>query len=242
VSLFCGVIEGVKVADFVDPPSPVEGIEKAGVAFGEGTGFEVATTEIVIGVSVGILSGKEMEAEPAPIHRGYFLGFAEEPDEEEEDEIGIDRGLEFEITSVVFAGDLIDPALELEGGVEGMIDFFDEGDQGKDIGIAKSFSGVMAFQLIDQPAGVVDADMELAVGPAEESAGEFTEFAGGGPGGATELARALRVDEAVFEVDPDLGVGPFEKLLNLAEKSGVHERKVRSLGGAESRWTRESAS
>lgn len=240
--LFCGVIEGVKVADFVDPPSPVEGIEKAGVAFGEGTCFEVATTEIVIGVSVGILSGKEMEAEPAPIHRGYFLGFAEEPDEEEEDEIGIDRGLEFEIAGVVFAGDLIDAALELEGGVEGMIDFFDEGDQREDIGIAKSFSGVMAFQLIDQPAGVVDADMELAVGFAEESAGEFAEFAGGGSGGASELARALGVDEAVFEVDPDLGVGPFEKLLDFAEKRGAHERKDRSLGGAESRWTRESAS
>ena len=56
------------------------------------------------------------------------------------------------------------------------------------------------------------------------------------------MARALGVDEAVFEVDPDLGVGPFEELLNLAEKRGAHERKVRSLGGAESRWTRESAS
>ena len=85
MSPFFGVIEGVKVADFVDPPSSVEGVEKASVAFGEGARFEVATAEIVIGVSVGILSGKEMEAEPAPIHRRYFLGFAEEPDEEEED-------------------------------------------------------------------------------------------------------------------------------------------------------------
>ena len=183
MSPFFGVIEGVKVADFVDPPSSIEGVEKASVAFGESARFEVATTEIGIGVSVGILSGKEMEAEPAPIHRGYFLGFSEEPDEEEEDEIGIDRGLKFEIAGVVFAGDLIDAPLELESGVEGMIDFFDEGDHRKDIGIAKSFSGVMAFQLIDQPAGVVDADMELAVGPAEESAGEFTEFAGGGSSG-----------------------------------------------------------
>src|SRR6476646_12138583 len=136
VRLFGGIIERTKFADFIKPPHPVEGIEILSVAGGELASFEIATAQIFIAEGIGTLPAKKMKTQPATIGPGNALGFAKECDKQEEDEISIDLRLELEIARKFFRGDPALAVLELERGVERMIQFLHENDQGANVGIA----------------------------------------------------------------------------------------------------------
>ncbi len=168
----------MEFADFLDPADAVEGIEVARVLGGELCGFDIAAAEVRVGVGVRIRGGEEMEAEPAAIHAGDALGLAKECDEEEEDEVGIDEGLELEVAGKFLTLDFTGALLELEGGVQGVVDLLDEGDEGADVCVADAAARVIALELIDEPAGVVNTDVELIAGASKKGAGEFAQFAG----------------------------------------------------------------
>ena len=75
-----------------------------------------------------------MKTQPAAIGPGNALGFAKESDEQEEDEISIDLRLELEVARKFFRGDLALAVLELERGVQRVIEFLDENDEGANVG------------------------------------------------------------------------------------------------------------
>ena len=49
-------------------------------------------------------------------------------------------------------------------------------------------------------------------------------FAGGRAGQFAEVNGTGSIDDAIFEINPDLGVGPLEQFLNLTEERLVHRR------------------
>ena len=165
---FGGIIEGPKFADLLKPPETVEGIEIVGIAGGELASFEIAPAQIFIAKCIRTLPAKKMKTQPATIGPRNALSLAKESDKQEEDEISIDLRLELEIARKIFRGDPALAVLELERGMEGMIEFLHKNDEGANVGFAQSAARVVLFELIDQPARIIDPDIKLIVGRAEE--------------------------------------------------------------------------
>src|SRR5207302_10473941 len=147
---FGRIIEGPKFADFIKTPDTVEGIEILGVADGELASFEIAAAQIFIAEGIGTLPAEKMKTQPAAIGAGNALGFAKESDEQEEDEISIDLRLELHIAGKFFRGDPTLAVLKLKRGVEGVIQFLNENDQGANIGLAQPAPGIVTFELINE--------------------------------------------------------------------------------------------
>src|SRR6266446_8455181 len=91
--LFSRVIERVENPDFVHAPGGVQRVEQAGVLRGEFRRLEIAAAEIRVGESVGIVSLKKVEAKPAAVGARDPLRLAEERNEQEQHEVGIDARL-----------------------------------------------------------------------------------------------------------------------------------------------------
>ena len=108
--------------------------------------------------------------------------------------------------------------VELDGGMQGVVDLFDEGDELADVVVAKACPWIVAFELLDQPLRVIDADAQLSLGSPKEGAGHFRELRGLCSGQGGQLAAAGRVDETVLEVDADAGISSFEQRLDFAEE------------------------
>src|SRR5207253_7847213 len=104
----------------------VEGIKILSVAGGELAGFEIAAAQVFIAESIGTLPAEKMKTQPAAIGAGNALGFAEESDEQEEDKISIDLRLQLEIARKFFGGDPALAMFELEGGVQGVVQFLNK--------------------------------------------------------------------------------------------------------------------
>ena len=151
-----------------------------------------------------------MKTQPAAIGPGNALGFAKESDEQEKDKIGIDLRLELEIARKFFRGDPALAVLELERGVQRVIQFLNENDEGANVGIAQSAARVMPLELIDEPARIIDPDVKLIAGVPKKSAREFVQFARGSAGQLAELNGTGAINNAIFEINPDLRVGAFE--------------------------------
>src|SRR5438128_10569222 len=129
VRFFGGIIERTKFADFIKTPDTVEGIEILGVAGGELARFEIATAQIFIAECIGTLPAEKMKTQPAAISAGNALGFAKESDKQEEDEICIDLRLQFEIARKFFGGNPAPAVLELERGVQRVVQFLYKDDE-----------------------------------------------------------------------------------------------------------------
>ena len=64
---------------------------------------------------------------------------------------------------------------------------------------------------------------QLQAGKQRERAGQLAQLARRIAGEKGQLARARAIDQTIFQVDSDLGVGPLEKFLDLAEQRFVHK-------------------
>ena len=228
VRLFGGIIEGPKFADFIKTPDTVEGIEILGIAGGELASFEIAAAQIFIAEGIGTLPAEKMKTQPAAIGPRNTLGFAKESDEQEKNEIGIDLRLELEIAGKFLGGDPALAIFKLEGGMQRVIQFLNENDEGADIGIAQTAPGIVAFELINEPARIIDPDIELIAGVAEESTRDLIQFASRGASQFAEMNGTSPINDAIFQINPDLGIGTFEQALDLAEESFVHTNDGRS--------------
>src|SRR5688572_21946797 len=144
--LFRAVTEGTERANLIQPPHTIEGIEKLRVARGELGRLEVTAPQIRRMERAGILRSEKMKTQPAPIGARNLLGLSEKSDKEQEYQVSVDPRLELEVAREIFRGDLALPFLELQGGMERMVDLLHERDQRPDVAIAQSGAWIVALQ------------------------------------------------------------------------------------------------
>src|SRR5207248_4361745 len=121
-----------------------------------------------------------------------------------------------------------------------MIDLFHENDERPDIVIAEAGPGIMALELVDKPAGVINTDIELIAGMPQKSPRQFAQLARGGAGQLAQLSGSSAINNALFQINPDLGIRAFEQTLNLGEERFVHDNN--DGASSSSRWSKRSES
>ena len=67
--------------------------------------------------------------------------------------------------------------LELQRRVQRVIDFLHENDQRPDVPIAQARARIVPLELFDEPARIINADIEPIVGAPQKCAREFAQFA-----------------------------------------------------------------
>ncbi len=75
----------------------------------------------------------------------------------------------------------------------------------------------MLFELFDEPARIINPDVELIVCRAQERARQLAQFDCGGTGQFGKVPAAPLIDQAFLEIDSDLHIGALEEALDLAE-------------------------
>ena len=68
----------------------------------------------------------------------------------------------------------------------------------------------MLFELFNQPAGIVNADIKLVAGTPQKSAREFAQFPGRFSREHGQLRAARPINQTIFQIDPDLCVRAFK--------------------------------
>src|ERR1700681_3617239 len=120
-----------------------------------------------------------------------------------------------------------------------MIDFLDEHDERTDVVIADARARIVPFELFDQPARIINADVELIVCSPQEWAGELAEFARRFSGQDRQLRATAAIDQTIFKVDSNLSIGALEEFLDLAEERLVHNFNS-DAAGSSSRLSKRS--
>ena len=59
-----------------------------------------------------------------------------------------------------------------------MIEFFNKRDQRPDIPVPQPRTRIVLFELFNQPAGIINADVKLVAGSPQKRAREFAQFPG----------------------------------------------------------------
>jgi len=200
----------MKPPDFIEPTNGIQGVEKARVVCRELACLKIASAKVCIAKCIGTLPREKVKAQPAAVGRRYALRFSEKGDKQEKNQISVYLSLKLEIARKIFRRDLAHSAFELERGVQRMIQFFNERDQRSDIPIPQPSTRIMLFELVNQPAGIINADVKLVAGSPQKCAREFAQF----PCGFTREQRQLRaarpIDQTIFQIDSDLRVRAFE--------------------------------
>jgi len=204
------VIKRAKNADFFRAPHAVKRIEVMGVAGGELGRLEVAAAQVLAAKCLRTLSREKMESQPAAVGSRDALRFSKESNKQKEHKISIDLRLQLEIAHKIFRANLARTAFKLERGVKRVIDFFHKHDERTNIVIAQAGAGIVPLKLFDQPARVINTDVKAIVGAPEERAGQLAQFPGRFSRQDRQLPAARSINQAIFQVDPDLRVGPLE--------------------------------
>ena len=76
-----------------------------------------------------------------------------------------------------FGGDAALTVIKLKRGMQCVVQFLNENNEGANIRIAQAAARIVAFQLIDEPARIVNSDVKLITGVAEKSARHFIQLA-----------------------------------------------------------------
>ena len=106
--------------------------------------------------------------------------------------------------------DLTRSTFELERRVQRVIDLFNKHDQRSDIAVTQAGARIVLLELVDQPARIINADVKLVAGLPQKCARELAQFPRGFPRQHRQLRAARPIDQAIFQIDPDLRVGAFE--------------------------------
>src|SRR5258705_3031708 len=104
-----------------------------------------------------------MKSQPPAVRAGDLSGTAKKSDEKQQHKIGVHLGLQFEIACVVLVAVWRLSALELESGMQSVVDLLDKGYEGLDVGIAQAGTRIVSFEVFDQPARIVDANAQTSV-------------------------------------------------------------------------------
>src|SRR4029077_3586468 len=155
------VIERMEAPNLIEAAVAVESIEVMRVTRCELARLQIAAPQICIPKRFRALAREKMKAQPASVHARKSLGFSKEGDKQKQNKVGIDLSLHLQIARKIFRSDLADSALELKRRMQGMIEFFHEHDQRPDISIAYSRAGIVLFELFNEPARIINADVKL---------------------------------------------------------------------------------
>ena len=141
--------------------------------------LEITAPEIFVAKSLGALTRKKMKAQPAPVSSRNSLRFSKKGDKQKENKIGVDLRLELEIADKIFRSNLARSAFELKRRVQRVIDFFNKHDQRPDIVTAQSSAWIVVFQLVNEPARIINAHVKMVPGAPQKRPRELAQFARG---------------------------------------------------------------
>src|SRR4029453_893100 len=108
--------------------------------------------------------------------------------------------------------------------MECVIDLFDKHDEGSDVAVTQAGARVVLLELVDQPARIINTDVKLIAGLPQKCARQLAQFAGGFPRQNRQLRAALPIDQTIFQINPDLGIGSLKQSLDLAKERLVHKQ------------------
>ena len=91
-----------------------------------------------------------------------------------------------------------------------VIDFFDKHDEGSDVAVAEAGAWVVLLELVDQPARIINTDVKLVPRLSQKCARQLAQLERGFPRQNRQLRAALPIDQAIFQINPDLGIGSLE--------------------------------
>src|SRR3954451_3479183 len=168
----------MKPPDFIEATNGIESVEITGVVCGKLACLEVTATEIRVVKCLRTLARKKVKTQPAAIRRGDALSFSEKGDKQQQNQIRVHLRLNLEVARKIFRGDLAHSAFELERSMQRMIEFFNKRDQRPDIAIPQPCPRIVLFELINQPAGIINADVKLVARSPQERPRQFTQFQG----------------------------------------------------------------
>jgi hypothetical protein len=156
------------------------------------------------------LPGEKVKAQPAPVSFRNALGLSEKRDEQKQNKIRIYLRLELKVARKIFRHDLADSPFELKRGMQCMIEFLDEYNQRPDIAIAEPCARIVQLQLFDQPARIINPNVKLVSGAAQERARELAQFARGFARQHRQLRAPPPINQTILEIDPNLSVCSLE--------------------------------
>jgi len=200
----------MKPSDFIETSVAVQCVEVMRVARCELARFEITATQVCIAKCLWALACEKMKAQPAPVHARDSLRFSKERDKQKENEIGIDLRLQLQIARKIFGSDFADSAFELERSMQGVIEFFYEHDERADISVADPCARIVLFELFNEPARIINADVKLIARAAQKRARELAQFERRFSSEDRQLRATCAIDQAIFQVDPDLCVGSLK--------------------------------
>src|SRR5437667_8667210 len=160
----------MKAADFIEATHTVESIEVTRVGRGELARFKIAAPQVDVAKCFRALPGEKMKAQPAPVSFRNALRFPEKGDKQKQNQVCIDLRLELEIARKIFRSDLAHSVFELKGSMQRVIEFLHEHNQTSDISIAQSRARIMLFELFNEPARIVNANVKLISRAAQKCA------------------------------------------------------------------------
>src|SRR5262249_30899549 len=202
--------ERMKSPDFIETTNAIERVEITRVICGELTGLEVTATEIRVAKCLGTLPREKMKTQPTAIACRDPLRFSEKSDEQYKNQIGVDLCLELKVARKIFRRDLAHSAFELERGVQRMIQFFNKRNQRSNIPVPQPRTRIVLFELFNQPARIINANVKLIAGLPQKCAREFAQFPGRLPCEHRQLRAAGPINQTIFQIDSDLRVRALE--------------------------------
>jgi len=200
----------MKAPDFIETSLAVERVEITRVARGKLARLQITSTQVCIAKCLRALACEKMKAQPAPVHARDSLRFSKERNKQKQNEIGIDLRLELQISRKIFGSDLAGSAFELERSMQRVIEFFYEHDERADISVADPCARIVLFELFNEPARIINADVELVARAPQKRARELAQFERRFSSKDRQLRTTRPIDQAIFQVDPDLCVGSLK--------------------------------
>jgi len=94
--------------------------------------------------------------------------------------------------------------------MQGMVEFFNKRDQRPDIPVPYSGTRIVSFELLNQPSGIINADVKLIAGSAQKCARQFAQFTRRCARERRQLRAAHPINQAIFQIDSDLRVRALE--------------------------------
>ena len=91
-----------------------------------------------------------------------------------------------------------------------VIQFFHEHNQRPNIAVANSRARIVLFELLNEPARIVNADVKLVPRASQKCAREFAQFDSGFSSKDRQLRATRAIDETVLQIDSDLRVGSLK--------------------------------
>src|SRR5205823_4489602 len=213
----------MKPPDFIETTNGIQGVEETCVPGCEFACLEITAAQVRVAKCLGTLPREKVKTQPAAVGRRDALRFSEKSDKQQKNQISVHLRLKLKVARKIFRRDLAHSIFELERGVQRMIQFFNKRDQRSDVAVTQARARIVLFELFDQPAGIINADIKLVSGTPQKCAREFAQFPGRFSREHRQLRAARPINQTIFQIDPHLRVRAFKQSLDLAEECLVHK-------------------